>query len=417
VTARGVRHLVLASRRGLDAPGAAELAGELDAAGAEVSVVACDLADRDQAAALVASVPAGHPLTAVIHAAGVLDDGVVTSLTDKRLSAVLAAKADGAWRLHQLTRDLDLAAFVLFSSISGVMGGAGQGNYAAANTFVDALAARRSAAGLAAQSLAWGPWTTGMAAAVGGTDQRRIQAGALPPVTVEQGLALFDAAIASAEPLIVPIHLGSGGAARGGAVVPPLLRGLVRAGRRAASAGPAAAGLTRQLAELDAAGRQHFVVELVRAQAAGVLGHSSAAVVDPGKEFRELGFDSLTAVELRNQLGAATGLRLPATLVFDYPTPAVLADYLVAALTPVTATSAQTSVLADLRRVEAAMATGALDDITRSGITLRLRQLLEKWQDAEAKPTQAAVTDQIESASTEEIFDFIDSQLGRLKDR
>jgi pimaricinolide synthase PimS3 len=420
VAGRGVRHLLLASRSGPDAPGAAALAAELGAAGAQVRVAACDVGDRDAVAALIASVPAGRRLTAVIHAAGILDDGVITALTPQRLAAVLAAKAGGAWHLHELTRDLDLAAFIMFSSISGITGSPGQGSYAAANTFLDALAARRAAAGLPAQSMAWGPWQTGMAAAAGGTSQRRPQAGTLPPVTIDQGLALFDAAILAAEPLVVPLGLGAGGIPAA-AVVPPLLRGLVRTGRRAAAAGPggaaAAAALAQQLHGLDAAGRLQLAVDLVRAQAAAVLGHASAEAVDPGKEFRELGFDSLTAVELRNQLAAATGLRLPATLVFDYPTPAVLAEYVIATLVSTNGRSATASVLEELDQLEAAMAASAPDNITRSGITMRLRQMLEKWQDAEADPAQVAVTDRIESASTDEIFDFIDNELGRLNDR
>jgi len=417
----GVRHLLLASRRGPQAPGAAALAADLAGRGAAVTIAGCDLAGRPAAAGLVASVPAAHPLTAVVHAAGVLDDGVVTALSAQRLAGVLAPKAGAAWHLHELTRDTDLAAFIMFSSTAGVMGSPGQGNYAAANVFLDALAAHRTTHGLPAQSLAWPAWATGMAGTLGDSAQRRLQTAGPPPITIEQGLALFDAATAADEPYLVPLGLGAGafGAAR--TDLPPLFRGLVKGGRRAAAAGAGevatAAALSQRLAALDADERVQMAVDLVCGEAAAVLGHASAAAIDPGKEFRELGFDSLTAVELRNRLGVVTGLRLPATLVFDYPTPAVLAGHLVGELLGEDSGSAQTSVLAELDRLEAALAAAAPDDIARSGVTMRLRQMLEKWQDEEPMPVQAGVTDRIELASTEEIFDFIDNELGRLSDR
>jgi NADPH:quinone reductase-like Zn-dependent oxidoreductase/acyl carrier protein len=413
VAVRGVRHLLLASRRGPDAPGAAGLAAELEAAGARVRVVACDVADRGQAAALVASVPGGHPLTAVIHAAGVLDDGVVTALTPQRLSAVLAAKADSAWHLHELTREMPLAAFVMFSSIAGVMGGAGQGNYAAANAFLDALAARRAAAGLAAQSLAWPAWDAGMVVALEGAARRRLKGAGLPSITVEQGMALFDAAALAADSFLAPLGVSPGAFRAAPGVLPPLFAGLAGPARPAAASADAFPG---RLKALDARERVQLAVELVRAEAAAVLGHTSAAAVDPDKDFLELGFDSLTAVELRNRLGAATGLRLSATLVFDYPTPAAIADHLIDILVSADGSSAQTSVLAELDRLQAALAAAEPDDITRSSVTVRLLQMLEKWQGTEADTAQAAVTDRIESSSTDEIFDFIDNELGRLSE-
>jgi polyketide synthase 12/polyene macrolide polyketide synthase len=331
VTARGVRHLLLASRRGPDAPGAADLATELTALGAQVTVAACDLADQDQAAALIASVPAGAPLTAVIHSAGVLDDGVVTALTRKRLAAVLAPKSDAAWHLHELTRDLDLAAFIMFSSVAGVMGNPGQANYAAGNVFLDTLATHRAAAGLPGQSVAWPAWTTGMAAALGDTSQRRLHAAGPPPLSIEQGLALFDAAAATAEPYLVPMALGGPVLRAARATdLPPLLRGLVKVSRRtaAAGAGPAAGAtsLRQRLAGLDGQGQVQLLLDLVREQAATVLGYASA--IDADQEFMALGIDSLTAVELRNRLGAVTGLQLPGPLVFDTKTPIGLANWL-----------------------------------------------------------------------------------------
>ncbi|MFB7733093.1 SDR family NAD(P)-dependent oxidoreductase [Streptomyces sp. NPDC056112] len=334
VAEHGVKHLLLTSRRGLDAPGASDLVQALADLGAEARVAACDVADRDALAALLASVPAEHPLTAVVHTAGVLDDGIVASLTPDRLDTVLRPKVDAAWHLHDLTRDLDLAAFVLYSSTAGVMGSPGQANYAAGNAFLDALAAHRQALGLPATSLAWGAWeqSVGMTGRLSGQDARRISdAGGMPLLSVERGLALYDAAMLAGEPLVVPLGLGGGGPLPAGVGVPAILRGLVRTGgrrARAATAAVARAGLAERLAVLPEEQRRPFVVDLVRAEAAAVLGHGSADAVDARREFRGLGFDSLTAIELRNRLGKATGLTLPATLVFDYPTPEQLADHL-----------------------------------------------------------------------------------------
>ncbi|MGH3378325.1 MAG: SDR family NAD(P)-dependent oxidoreductase, partial [Actinoallomurus sp.] len=333
VAEHDVRRLLLVSRRGPDAPGAGELRAELAGHGAEVTVAACDVADRDALGALLAE----HSPSAVVHTAGVLDDGVITSLSPERLSDVLRPKADAAWNLHELTRDLglDLTAFVLFSSTAGLMGSPGQGNYAAGNAFLDALAEHRRSLGLPAQSLVWGAWARGMTGTLSEEELRRIAAAGAPPLSVERGLALFDAAAGVAEALVVPLDLPSG-AARPRGEVPPLFRGLVTGGRRLAATtagGEATADLlTRRLLGLDAGERVRLVVGLVCAEAAGVLGHASAEAVEPGREFRALGFDSLTAVELRNRLGTVTGLRLPATSVFDYPTPSALAGHLVAEL-------------------------------------------------------------------------------------
>ncbi|WP_181809739.1 beta-ketoacyl reductase, partial [Streptomyces shenzhenensis] len=196
VVHHGVRRLLLTSRRGADAPGAPELVAELTALGATVTVAACDIGDPDEAERLVAGVPAEHPLTAVIHSAAVLDDGVVTALDAARIDTVFAPKVDGAWQLHRLTEHLDLAAFVLFSSASGTVGNAGQGNYAAANAFLDALAEYRAARGLPALSLAWGLWETAseMTGALLAGTQGHLKQEVLA-MTDEEGLALFDAAL------------------------------------------------------------------------------------------------------------------------------------------------------------------------------------------------------------------------------
>ncbi|MCC3773905.1 type I polyketide synthase [Streptomyces sp. UNOB3_S3] len=337
VAERGVKHLLLVSRGGPEAPGAAELRAELTAGGAEVTVAACDVADRAALAAVLATIPAAHPLTAVIHTAGILDDGVVAWLTPDRLASVMSPKVDAAWHLHELTKDLDLAAFVLFSSIAGVTGAAGQGNYAAGNVFLDTLARHRTALGLAAQSLSWGAWTqsTGMTGTLSEADMQRIASSGVPPLTVEQGLALFDAAGICDAAHLVAIGAVSG-PVRVAGPVPPVLRGLVKSTRRAAATTAVGAGtaavLTRRLWELREDERLRFVVDLVRAEAAAVLGHASAKAIDDRREFHDLGFDSLTAVELRNRLSTATGLRLSATLVFDYPTPTALGEHLLSLL-------------------------------------------------------------------------------------
>ncbi|GDY53724.1 hypothetical protein SVIO_043470 [Streptomyces violaceusniger] len=337
VTDRGVRHLLLVSRRGENAPGAAELTAELSELGAEAHWAACDVADRDALAATLATVPADHPLTAVVHTAGILDDGVIASLTPDRFTTVLRPKADAAWNLHELTQDADLSAFILFSSAAGVFGGAGQGNYAAANAFLDALAQHRRAGGLPATSLAWGLWAEpgGMAGDLDEAELARLQRGGIAAITADQGRELFDLAIATDDALLVPMPLDLAAlrAQASAGMLPPLFRGLVRVPpRRAAQAAAAAArsgALAQQLAgAASGAEAEAIVLGLVRTQVAAVLGYAGPEAVDPQRAFSEVGFDSLTAVELRNRLTAVSGVRLPATLIFDYPTPAALAAYL-----------------------------------------------------------------------------------------
>ncbi|ONK15526.1 type I polyketide synthase [Streptomyces sp. MP131-18] len=331
VTRHGTTHLLLASRSGERADGAAEFAAEMEKLGAAVTTVACDVADRDALARLLADVPAEHPLTTVVHAAGALDDGLAVSLTDEQLGRVLRPKADAAAHLDELTADLDLKAFVLFSSASGTFGGLGQANYAAANAFLDVLAARRRAAGRAAVSLAWGTWAPASTmTALTETDLRRMARGGIVPLTAEQGLALLDTALAMQDrPALVPVRLDldalGAQAEAAGVPVPGLFRGLVRPAVRRAAQHAADPGAGQRLAALPDAERLAALRELVREQTATVLGHGAADAVDAEAGFGELGFDSLTAVELRNRLGTATGLTLPPTLVFDHPTPADLA--------------------------------------------------------------------------------------------
>nr|WP_324187906.1 SDR family NAD(P)-dependent oxidoreductase [Streptomyces eurocidicus] len=332
VTEHGVRHLLLTSRRGLGAPGAAELRDELAALGAEVTVAACDAADRDALAALLASVPVAHPLSGVIHTAGVLDDATVSSLTPEQIDTVFGAKVDAAVNLHELTEGLDLSAFVLFSSVAGVFGNPGQANYASANAFIDALAQRRRTAGLPGLSLAWGLWAgaSGMGGELSAVDLERMNRSGMPPLSTEEGLSLFDTAQSLGLGALAPVRLDMAVlAAAAGEQLPPLLSGLVRTRTRrtAARSSAAAEGLRQRLAGLSGAEREEAILDLIRTDVAAVLGHAGADDVDPERSFKESGFDSLTAVELRNRVNAGTGLRLPVTLVFDYPTPRVLMEY------------------------------------------------------------------------------------------
>ncbi|HEV7649802.1 MAG TPA: type I polyketide synthase, partial [Actinophytocola sp.] len=328
VAEHGVRELVLAGRRGPDAPGAAELRADLERAGARVDLAACDVADRDALADLLNRVP----VSAVVHAAGVLDDGVLESQTPGRIDSVLRPKADAAWHLHELTREKDLSAFVLFSSLAGTFGGAGQANYAAANAFLDAVAEHRRAAGLPAVSLAWGPWRTGMAGALADADVARLARLGTPPLADADGLALFDAAAGADRPAVVAARLDPARVA-GRGEPPHLLRGLVRSpARRAAVRAAATVSLVDRMVRLVASEQRELLLDLVRAEVAFVLGHDGATAVEADRAFSELGFTSLTAVELRNRLAEATGLQLPATIVFDHPTAAAVADFVRAEL-------------------------------------------------------------------------------------
>jgi polyketide synthase 12 len=329
VVEHGVRNLVLASRSGLQAPGSLELQRELEGLGARVLVVACDVSDRDALAGVLEGVPDGVQLGGVVHAAGVLDDGVIGSLTGERVERVFAPKADAAWYLHELTKHLDLSMFVMFSSAAGTMGSPGQGNYAAANSFLDALAAHRRARGLAGTSVAWGYWeqASEMTSGLDERDLARMVRQGMLPLTTEEGLSLFDAAHGADHALSVAMRLDTTtirAQARTG-VLPGLLRGLVRVPvRRVVDGG----SLARRLAGVPETEREGMVLEIVRGEVAIVLGHSSPNAIDPERAFKDLGFDSLAAVELRNRLNTLTGLRLPATLAFDHPNTTALTHHL-----------------------------------------------------------------------------------------
>ncbi|MFD4833564.1 SDR family NAD(P)-dependent oxidoreductase [Streptomyces uncialis] len=408
VAAYGARHLVLASRRGTAAEGMPDLLAELEAAGAQVTVTACDVADREALAGLLAAVPAAHPLTAVVHAAGVLDDGTLTALGADQVDRVLRPKIDAAWHLHDLTRDLDLSAFVLCSSLAGVNGAPGQANYAAANTFLDALGRHRAAHGQAALSLAWGLWEqpSGMTAHLTDTDRRRMARGGLVPMTPSEALALFDAALALGDPVAVPARIDPRALPADPAEVPPPLRAMVRrhpVRPVAASADDSDGTLTVRLGRRPVSERRDTLLDLVTTETATVLGHPRPAEVRDARAFRELGMDSLTGVELRNRLAALTGLRLPATLVFDHPSPTHVADHLLGRLD---LPGDEDQVLAALRAVGDGLADVVADDTARGRIAARLRELL----DACAAPGTDGTpgTDDLDAATDDELFALVD---------
>ncbi|MFF0740144.1 type I polyketide synthase [Streptomyces sp. NPDC004111] len=393
VTEHGVRHLVLASRRGGTAPGAAELGAELAGHGARVSHAACDVADRKALAELLAAIPDAHPLTAVVHSASVLDDGVIDSLTPERVDTVLRPKADAAWHLHELTRHLDLRAFVLFSSMAGTLGGLGQANYAAGNAFLDALARHRRAHGLAATSVAWGWWAERAAKSghpAAGEEPAAING--MVPLTEERGLALFDAACRGGEPYVAASALDLRALRAAADELPPMLRALSRAPARRAAAGTGAEtapDLGRELAGRPRAAQEALLLDLVRAEAALVLSHPSGDDVQTHHRFLEQGFDSLAALKLRNRLGAATGLRLPPTLVFDHPTPAELARHLLGELAPAEPEGREefadedaataVMVLEELAQLDAAITQLPADGPERARIGTLLEGLMNRW--------------------------------------
>ncbi|WP_189109447.1 type I polyketide synthase [Streptomyces camponoticapitis] len=412
VTTHGVKHLVLTSRRGEKAPGAAELHAELTAHGARVDIEACDVADR----AAVAAVLDRHPVGAVVHAAGVVDNGLVRGLTPERMDAVLRPKVDGAWHLHELTADRDLSAFVLFSSMGGLLLAAGQGNYAAANVFLDALARHRHQAGLPVTSLAFGLWEaeTGLGE-LADADRKRMLRMGLPALSQEEGLALLDDALRTGEPALAPFRLDTAALrSRPTDRLPALLRGLVPASRRR-TGGPGATGggddgaaLRRGLAAAaDQAERDRLLVDLVRTHVAAVLGHDGVDAVRADRAFKDLGFDSLTAVELRNSLRTATGLKLPATLVFDHPTPVAVAERLSEQLGG-DQEPAASPLDAELARLEAALASATPNEETALRVAERLRALAAGWAETH-RPDESET--ELESLSADELFDVLDGEL------
>ncbi|MFE7492305.1 KR domain-containing protein, partial [Kitasatospora sp. NPDC057541] len=400
VAVHGVRRLLLADP-GPTAPATAALAEELAGLGAAVTLADCDAADRDALAVLLAAVPAEHPLRAVVHApraprtdgAGPADD----------TEAELRPTVDAAWHLHELTRDLDLAAFVLHGSWAGRAGDPDRAGRAAGAAFLDALAQHRRAQGLPGLALAWGPWADADAS----PDAGDARPDGLVALGEPEALALLDEALGRPEAALVPLAVDTAAVRRGDPGVAPLLAGLVTDRRRGRPAGPAEAGpaVAARLLDLPEDEQEQAFVDLVRAGAAAVLGHADPEEIDPGTAFKDLGFDSLTALAVRNRLRTATGLALPATLVFSHPNPAALGRHLRTLLRR-EHTVSWDSVLGEIDRVEAMLA--LLDEHDRAKAAQRLRELAGGGAENPEERQVPAVHEEFGSATDEEMFDFID---------
>ncbi|WP_374121250.1 SDR family NAD(P)-dependent oxidoreductase [Streptomyces sp. RS2] len=422
VAVHGVRELVLVSRRGADAPGAAELTADLEAADARVTVAACDVADRSALATLLTDIDAEHRLTGVVHAAGVLDDGVLTSLTEDRLARVFAPKAGAAWHLHELTAGLNLSAFVLFSSIAGTLGNAGQANYSSANAFLDALAAHRQALGLSAQSIAWGLWEqdSGMTGHLATGSTERMGVAALP---TETGLALLDGALAAGSPQLVATRLDLPQLRRQRSHLPPVFHRLVGTPARRAStatgADRAQSGeeLRHRLTGLGSEDRQRELVTIVRSQVAAVLGHERPEAVDVNRGFMDAGIDSLMALELRNRLGDLLGRRLPTTLIFDYPSVSAVVGYILEELFGGVfggqSENGTEALEAEIRRLASMMAEVRADDAnSRTRIADLLRGISANWAEKSTEVQEPGTAEaDLESVTADELFDILDSEL------
>ncbi|WP_203759453.1 type I polyketide synthase, partial [Actinoplanes octamycinicus] len=406
VRAHGVRKLVLTSRRGPDAPGAPELVARLADLGGQAEAVACDVTDRAALARLLDGV------TGIVHAAGVADNALVTDLTPEQLNRVLAPKVDAGWHLHELTADRPLKAFVVLSSAGGLVLAAGQGNYAAANVFLDALAQHRRHHGLTGTSLAYGLWevSTGLGGDLTDADLDRMRRLGTPALAVADGLALFDAGLASGRANLVPMHVDPVALGSRADDVPVLLRNLARRPRpalRAVAGGrPGGVPLADRLAGLPAEEQENLVLRLVRTHVATVLGHAGADTVEVDRPFKDLGFDSLTAIELRNGLNNATGLRLPATLIFDHPTPRAVMAQLLADLAP--SAAPEVTVLDDLARLEAVLTDRPPAPEEQARIAARLRTLAARLG-AGPEPEEDAG---LSAVSAAELFDILDAELG-----
>jgi acyl carrier protein len=381
-----------------------------------VRIAACDVADRDAVAALLAAVPAGHPLTGVVHTAGVLDDGVIGALTPERLEYVFGPKVTAVSHLDELTRDMDLSVFAVFSSAAGVFGSAGQGNYGAANAFLDGLMARRRADGLPGVSMAWGLWEQdgGMTADLSRADQARMSRAGVLPLGSAEGMRLFDAALRMPTAMAVPIKLDLRALradAAAGSAMRPLLRGLLNLRRKTSRAASDDNGrLAARLAGLAPQEQEALLLDMVRTQVAIVLGHTGPATVAAEKAFKDAGFDSLTSVELRNRLREATGLTLMPTVVFDYPTPLALARHLHGEVE--TTDAALSLVNSKIEHIESLITGMPYNDAKEAGVMLRLQRLLAKFNALGEQTENSTVADRLESASADEVLDFINDELG-----
>ncbi|MER7793207.1 SDR family NAD(P)-dependent oxidoreductase [Streptomyces sp. NPDC097640] len=444
VRSGGARHLLLLGRRGPDAPGAAELTARLTELGAQVRVAAVDVGDADALGEAVAGIDPAHPLTGVVHAAGVVADAMLPAQDERRMAEAWAAKAAAAAHLHRATAGLPLGMFVLFSSFASTLGTPGQANYAAANAFCDALVERRHAEGLPGVSVSWGLWSTasGLTGGLTEADVARIARQGIVPNSAEQGQELFDAAVEHGRPALLALSLDTRAlAAQPLAALPVPLRALAAeasaagarsggpggAARPTAAAGEEPGGWAARLGGLAPAEQRRLLTDLIRKHAATVLGHADPDAVPADAAFKELGFDSLTAVELRNRVTAATGVRLPATVVFDYPEPVALAEHLRGRLAPeeeaATAPDLYTPVLSRLTGLEetltALTASGANGGVNGSGgadpgaVTARLESLLAAWKAAHAPSRNGgSAAERLEAATTDQVLDFIDKELG-----
>ncbi|MEV6823318.1 SDR family NAD(P)-dependent oxidoreductase [Nocardiopsis dassonvillei] len=406
---KGAAHLLLLSRRGREAPGAAELEAELEELGAGVSFVKCDIAERSEVEAALDAIPVAHPLDAVFHTAALLDDAVAESLTTEQIERVLRVKAGGAANLHDLTRDTDLSAFVLFSSISGICGIAGQTNYAPGNAYLDALALFRRSSGLPATSVAWGHWDGGGIAAPDVEEQLR-RRGALM-IAPETGIAALEGVLERDESPLAICRVDWQQVRRDRPTT-SLLDELPEADRTASDETAArqpdggVPDLASVIAGLSPDEQHRTVLDLVRSEAASVQGYASLDQIDALKGFQELGFDSLSAVRFRNSLDSAVGIRLPVTLVYDYPTPAKLADYLLEGLRT-TGQDTGADVFARIDLLESALSSMTEDEEINRAVS-RISGMLERI----GRSSESEIAEKLSGSTEDEIFTFIGEEFG-----
>ncbi|MFJ3309357.1 type I polyketide synthase [Streptomyces sp. NPDC086549] len=413
---RGAEHLLLTSRRGPDAEGVADLVDELAARGTRVTVEACDVADREAVRRLLASIPEDQPLTAVVHAAGVMQRiAPLSDLTLEEFAAVADAKAGGARHLDELLGDRPLDAFVLFSSGSAVWGSTGQAAYGSANAYLDALARARRARGATATSVAWGSWDGGMVDAELGAALSRIGTPPMDPGLAAAALGrildrdLTHLVVADIDwARFAPVYTMARPRPLIDAV--PETRAALDQGAAQGGADQEGPGLAARLKELPQAQQGRAVLDLVRTHVAALLGYDDPAALDPARPFTDLGFDSVAATDLKLALSAATGLQLSATLVFDHATPAALAAHLRDELCPETDGGGIMAVLAELDRLEEALAALPPEDVERHRIPGRLQTLTARLAGTGTDPSQ---DEQLaDDASVDDVLSFIDKELG-----
>ncbi|MGW6241677.1 SDR family NAD(P)-dependent oxidoreductase [Streptomyces sp. NPDC055094] len=420
VVEHGARHLVLTSRRGPDAPGTEDIVTELTEAGAEsVRVLACDVSKRAEVAHVLAEIGTEHPLTGVFHLAAVLDDGVVRNQSAERFTRVLAPKVSGALHLHELTAGLDLAAFVLFSSAAGTLGAPGQSNYAAANVFLDTLAAYRRKRGLSAVSLAWGLWEqtgVGMTARLGEAELARLRRRGSQALSAQEGMRLLDVALGRPETRLIPIKLDVAGLRYGsGDEASPLFGALVRPRlRRAQEAVARTESFHDRLAGLSAEDQVAALLRSVRQEVSGVLGLGGADAVPADKSLRDFGWDSLMAVELRNRLSAYAEVALPSTLAFDYPTSRAIAEFLYVRLDLGTASGESGPPQDPAKAAEWALGRVTPEQLLQSGLLAQLLELAQPQADSSDGARTAAEALRAASELSDDDMDrALDAVLGK----